>query len=318
MDQRFLDRSREGNTQPSSFFGALTITWVAWLLVGGLPMGILLGYLNLNNPEAVEAWVEGASLQSLPVSEYLVFSLMMAQFIFGWAGLWLGTKLVLKRALKTLMTGFERFRWGRLFLGMGIWMAVITLFFAGVSLKEPGLIKFEPNWNRFWPYLPLILFWVPIQSSFEEVAFRGQMMQTSYFRSGFRPFMPLLTSSALFALFHSLNPEVATYGWGTMMGLYMVIGLVMGIFTILDDGLELAMGIHTGNNLFAFLFLSYPGSVLDVPTLYQLDSFSPAFDLLSVLTASLVLFVILYGRQPGILRKIFMRGRTEDAEGEAN
>lgn len=314
MKHPFLDQSRLGKTQPMNFFGALSLTWGAWLLVGGLPFFGLVAYLYAQDPESAEKLSRGGSFADLPVPELLAFSLMMSQFIFGWVGLWVSTKFILKRSFRSLITAARRVRWGRMLLGFSVWTGVIGLFFYGVSLKEPGLVQFNPDWDRFWMYLPAILFWVPLQSAFEEVAFRGQMLQTSYFRSGFRPFVPLFTTSALFAVFHSFNPEVETYGWWTMMGLYFVTGMALGIFTILDNGLELAIGIHVGNNLFAFLLLSYPDGTLQLPTLFQLDSFSPTLDLLSVLAASLVLFVILFGRDPGVLRKITAKGDLPKSE----
>ena len=60
--------------------------------------------------------------------------------------------------------------------------------------------------------------------------------------------LPLVITSVFFGLFHSTNPEVAEMGFSVMI-FYIGTGLLLGIMTLMDDGLELALGFHLGNNL---------------------------------------------------------------------
>ena len=108
---------------------------------------------------------------------------------------------------------------------------------------------------------------------------------------------PLILTSVMFGLMHSANPEVAEMGYITMV-LYIGFGLLMGIMTLMDDGLELALGFHLGNNLMAALLITSEWSAIQADSLFRNTAKSASGDivqemLLSVfITFPLILFVL--------------------------
>ena len=50
---------------------------------------------------------------------------------------------------------------------------------------------------------------------------------------------------------------------------YIVFGLIFGIITILDDGIEAAMGAHAANNIFLCIMVTNESSALQTPALYD-------------------------------------------------
>jgi hypothetical protein len=54
---------------------------------------------------------------------------------------------------------------------------------------------------------------------------------------------------------HIANPEVGQLGMGIMF-FYVGTGLFLGIITLLDEGLELALGFHAANNIVGALLLT--------------------------------------------------------------
>ena len=56
--------------------------------------------------------------------------------------------------------------------------------------------------------------------------------------------VPLVVTSVLFGAMHFFNPEVDKLGYGIMV-YYMGTGFFLGIMTLMDEGLELALGFHT-------------------------------------------------------------------------
>ena len=86
---------------------------------------------------------------------------------------------------------------------------------------------------------------------------------------------PLIMTSLLFALMHGLNPEVKEYGFLTMMPQYILFGLIFGIITILDDGVEAAIGAHTANNAFLCIMVTTKSSALQTAALYEQYSIHP-------------------------------------------
>ena len=50
---------------------------------------------------------------------------------------------------------------------------------------------------------------------------------------------------------------------------YIGTGLILGIMTLMDEGLELALGFHLGNNLIAALLITYDWSVLQTDAIFR-------------------------------------------------
>lgn len=66
---------------------------------------------------------------------------------------------------------------------------------------------------------------------------------------------PLILTSLIFGLLHIANPEVEKLGYVIMI-YYIGTGLFLGIMTLMDDGMELALGFHAANNLFTALLVT--------------------------------------------------------------
>jgi hypothetical protein len=136
-----------------------------------------------------------------------------------------------------------------------------------------------------------ILF-IPFQAAFEEVIFRGYLMQ------GFAALLrnrwfPLIMTSVLFGLLHTFNPEVKEFGFLTMMPQYIVFGLIFGCITILDDGIEATMGAHAANNIFLCIMVTSESSALQTPSLYQQNNIHPWTEFSALLTSGIVFILIL-------------------------
>jgi hypothetical protein len=62
-------------------------------------------------------------------------------------------------------------------------------------------------------------------------------------------------TSIVFGSLHLFNPEVEKLGYGIMI-YYVGTGLFLGILTLMDEGIELAIGFHAANNLFTALLVT--------------------------------------------------------------
>ena len=60
--------------------------------------------------------------------------------------------------------------------------------------------------------------------------------------------LPLILTSVIFGGLHFFNPEVTKLG-NIIMIYYIGTGFLLGIMTLMDEGMELALGFHAGNNL---------------------------------------------------------------------
>ncbi len=81
-----------------------------------------------------------------------------------------------------------------------------------------------------------------------------------------RSLTPLILTSVIFGLLHGLNPEVEKLGWISMV-YYIGTGLVLGIFTLMDEGTELALGFHAANNIIAAVLVTANWTVFQTEAL---------------------------------------------------
>lgn len=95
----------------------------------------------------------------------------------------------------------------------------------------------------------------------------------AYFKSNAIPFF---TTSILFGLMHIGNPEVETLGYGILV-YYIGTGFFLGALTLLDEGLELALGFHGANNLVAALLITSNWTAFQTDSIL-LDIAAPSFD----------------------------------------
>lgn len=155
----------------------------------------------------------------------------------------------------------------------------------------------EFQWNfQPLPFLGLLiisLLLLPIQTGFEELFFRGYLLQGIGTLTQNR-WILLLVPAIFFGLAHIGNPEVAKLGYGFLL-MYIFFGISFGLIALLDDGLELVMGIHFANNLAAALFVTMDFSAFQVPALFRFTGTMEVgtYEILSTLFSEILLLYIL-------------------------
>ena len=135
---------------------------------------------------------------------------------------------------------------------------LLPFFTIVTTLIDYNLSPEDFVWNfEMVPFLIMALIaivMVPLQTSFEEYLFRGYLMQGLGVLARNR-WVPLLVTSVIFGGLHLWNPEVDKMGY-VIMVYYIGTGLLLGIMTLMDDGLELALGFHAGNNLIGAMLVT--------------------------------------------------------------
>ena len=155
-------------------------------------------------------------------------------------------------------------------------------------------------WN-FKPLPFLILFlmsivMIPIQTSVEELLFRGYLMQ------GFgvlfkNRWVPLLITSILFGLLHLWNPEIDKLGIH-LIWYYIGTGLFLGVITLMDEGIELALGFHAANNLVTVLLVTASWTAFQTESLL-IDNAEPSLgkELIITLAITYPLLAVVFAKK---------------------
>lgn len=194
-------------------------------------------------------------------NEIITQALTLLPFVTGMGALWFAMRYIHRDSLKSAVTSRKNIDYKRVAFG-AIWWFILTLLYTLTTpLLHPEL---QIEWSFSLPqFLLLILTGItllPIQTTFEEVLFRGYMYQgvLRYFGSRW---VSMIIIAIIFAGMHLSNPEIITFGFWTMAAQYMVMALIFGVIACWDKGAEVTIGMHFANNLFCMAFVVTEGTV---------------------------------------------------------
>lgn len=182
------------------------------------------------------------------------FVLLVGPLSFLCIGLLFWVKFIHEQSLTSLTTSRGKIDWKRVFFSFFLWgfFLVGTILLSYYTNPENYVYNFKLVPFLIFLFLGLIL--IPLQTSFEEYFFRGYLMQGLGLATKSRWF-PFVFTSIAFGLMHIANPEVGKMGYIILI-YYVGTGFFLGILTLMDEGLELALGFHAANNLFGALLLT--------------------------------------------------------------
>lgn len=184
----------------------------------------------------------------------------MGQMAFFLVLLLIWVKFVQGQSITSFTTSRTKIDWRRVIFSFIIWGIISAGFILIDYFANPQDYVWNFELNNFLVLLVIAIVLVPLQTSFEEYLFRAHIMQGLGLATRKR-LIPLVVSSILFGIMHIANPEVAKLGLIVMV-YYIGTGFFLGIITLMDEGLELALGFHAANNLIAALLVTSDWSVL--------------------------------------------------------
>jgi uncharacterized protein len=279
-----LESTFRGKNNFWRYLVMITAVFLISNTIGSIPL--LISYLlkSSSDPQAISN-IAGLNSNSL-------LAMMLFPFIAGLAAFVFLVRPLHSRSFTGIINGTSRIRWNRFFISMLIWYFLSAVYFVFYLKMAPENFSVA-NTGRIVVILAIIsVIMIPFQASLEEIIFRGYLMQGFALVVKNRWF-PLAATSIFFALLHTLNPEVKEYGFLTMMPQYLVFGLIFGIITIMDDGVEAAMGAHTANNTFLCITVTNKSSALQTPALYEQTKIYPWAELGVLIIVGIIFIVIL-------------------------
>lgn len=261
--------------------------------IGGIPLLIAMGLRSAANPEIIRQLAENPNdLTVLGLDPNLYLFTMLFPFLIGFITFILLVGPLNHRGLLTTINGTEKFRWNRFFISALVWIIISAIYLFSYLKLDPANFVLNNSSITLIPLILISVLFIPFQAAFEEILFRGYLMQgfTLVLRNRW---FPLIMTSVLFALRHIMNPEVREFGFLAMMPQYLLFGLIFGIITILDDGIEAAMGAHAANNAFLCILVTNKASALQTSALYEQLKINPWIDFLTMLIMGILVIFIL-------------------------
>ncbi len=284
----YLQMARSGKNDWWRYLISFPAILLIWLIVGTIPALLLMIYVFTDSNPATS--FSGTGFVGVPV--VLDFLVTILSFIPLIVATLLAVRFIHVRSLRSLVTGEEHVRWRRIFAGAGIWLILAALVSIVEALLYPGryVLTFQPA--TLLVYAIVALIFIPIQTSAEELFFRGYLLQWMGLRLKNKWILAFL-NGVLFFLPHTLNPEMTVNFLLIGLG-YFAMGFFFALITLQDNGLELALGMHAGNNLFAAFFANYTITALPSPALFTIRTLDPVYSLISVVVGMFVFYVIFF------------------------
>ncbi|TBW28424.1 CPBP family intramembrane glutamic endopeptidase [Gramella sp. KN1008] len=230
-------------------------------------------------------------------SNYFLF-LMLLPFAIALGCLLFVVKKLHDQPLRALTTSRLKIDWSRFwfaFLMVAIYIIVIT---TGDYLANPQDYQLNFQLQPFLILMVIAIIWIPLQTSFEEYFFRAYLMQGIGVAAGNR-WLPLIITSLVFGGLHFFNPEVTKLG-NIIMIHYISTGFLLGIMTLMDEGIELALGFHAANNLLTALIVTADWTAFQTNSIFKdISDPSVGWDLMIPILIVYPVFLLVLARKYG-------------------
>lgn len=286
-----LERALDHQNQWWKYLVITVAGFVASNFIGAIPLGMVLFYQKFHNG-MIATPSNPMDLAAYGIDPNLGLILVMIPFIVALITLILLLKPLHKRTIHNVINGTNAVRWSRFFFSFCIWALILLVCIVIDYALDPANFAVRLHVSSLMPLVIISLLLIPFQTAYEEILFRGYLAQgvAAWTRNRW---LVIILPSVLFGMMHILNPEVKEYGFWLTMPQYIFFGLVFGIVTVLDDGIETAMGAHAANNIFMSVFVTSKASVLQTPALLEQQQVSPLKELIVLIVVGITFITIL-------------------------
>lgn len=221
----------------------------------------------------------------------LTLFLLLISFVFTLGGIYFVVRYLHNQTLRSITTSRAKVDWDRVLFSFSLWAVftiVSTLLYYYTS-PDDFVLNFKPVPFAILVVIGVLL--IPIQTSTEEYVFRGYLMQ-GFANLAKNKWFPLLMTSIIFGSMHLFNPEVSKMG-NIIFIYYIGTGLFLGVITLMDDGMELALGFHAANNLVSALLVTSDWSAFQTHSIFK-DIAEPKAGLDVILPVLVIYPILLY------------------------
>ena len=203
--------------------------------------------LNIDVNQIIQTEIASKGVNRFFIENMIPFAVGLCLLLF-----WV--KYMHQQTITSLTTSRKKIDWNRVLFSFLIWSGITTLLTLVSYFSSPASFVWNFKPIPFLVFAIFAIILIPIQTSFEEYLFRGYLMQ-GIGSVAKNKFIPFITTSFLFGIMHIANPEIEKLGYIVLV-YYIGTGLLLGILTLMDDGMELALGFHAANNLVGALLIT--------------------------------------------------------------
>lgn len=261
-------------------------------VVGQLPLGLALIMTSMRDGKPMPT--ENDIFRYMDLN--LTLFLLLLSFAVAFIALIFVVRALHGQKFREVVTARPKVDWKRIFFSFTVWGVFSAASVAVLYFTEPESYVLQFDAPKFLILLVIAVVMIPIQTSAEELMFRGYLMQ-GFGLLAKNKWFPLLLTSIIFGGMHIFNPEVAKLGY-IMSVYYIGTGLLLGIMTLMDDGTELALGFHAANNLVAALLVTADWTAFQTHSVFKdVSEPSAGLDILLPLIIIYPILLVVFARK---------------------
>jgi len=298
----FLENASEGKNNWWRYLLTVILSLVGGSFVAGLVLGLFLVFLSVfasGGISNIANFIESAMNSPFTLVILVGISYSISFFLF-----YICLRFLQHKHLLKIINTVSGLRWKLLFKGLILWALILFILSLPDLIFNPGSYQITYNSGSFIILLIICLLVFPIQASFEEILFRGYLMQGFSLVSK-KPWVPLLITSILFGCVHFFN-GTNLYTDLSIVASTFIIGMMLGVIALGDNGIETAMGVHIANNLYvALLYNSTDSGLPGLPSMVTAQAADPFTGLPLLILAALLMIAILFWNRKGDIVRIF-------------
>jgi len=287
---KFLERAFDQQNQIWKYVIVLLAALVGGQILGSIPLFVVMMYKIITGGNQISLSPDNfMDFTGLGISKNFSLLLIMLVFVAIFVIAILLIKALHKRSFAESVNGTQKVRIKRCLAGAAVWGILMTIYlFIDYSI-DPENFHLQFNLSAFIPLLFISILLIPVQTTSEELLFRGYLTQGVAGITNNR-WLAILIPSLIFGLIHSFNPEIKEFGFWITMPQYIFFGLLFGLISVLDDGIELAIGVHAANNIFSSLFVTHKASALQTNAVFEQLQISPVKELVVLIVTGAIAF----------------------------
>ena len=263
----YIQQAFKGQHQWWHYLIGFVIILIAWQFIGSLPLLIALIMAMMKSGNGLQNMPSEISELTNLLGQNTFLTLMLVSFLIGLIGLFFVIKVIHKQTILSLTTARDKIDWKRIWFAFFFWGIISSAMVVLDYYLQPEGYVWNFDLQKFLILAVIAIVLLPFQTSFEEYLFRGYLMQGIGVLAK-NKWLPLVITSVIFGVMHIANPEVEKLGY-VIMVYYIGTGFFLGIITLMDEGMELALGFHAANNLFTALLVTADWTALQTDSVLK-------------------------------------------------
>lgn len=269
------------------------VVMIVFITIAGFPYAII-GEQIVQSDGNPNTYFDEELVDYVGLNPLVNFALMNSVFVFWLLGIFVAIRFVHKRKIITLITAKTHLDWKRIGYGFGAFFLILSTTTILDAIFNPGDYSLNDiHLSDFVILFFLVLILTPIQTTCEEVFFRGYLMQFigKWIRN---PLIMSLIAGGIFGSLHFTNPEM-NYSPIFVGADYLLTGIIWCYISAKTNSIELSIGAHAANNMFLGWFLTMDDSVMGgIPSLFLVKNIDPLTTLIwDALALGIFLFISL-------------------------